>query len=491
MSAYGKMLKKLIDFSSVKMYVAAETVGYDVSYISKWCNKDYLPSVKASSQINQKLSAFLSKEILEHRDPVQFSGTFGVQAAAEDLESVIFGLLQDSYEKSDVKGKKEKEPESAAPETGGILIHNSDILLYLQKDFPELVNTQEGPIEILCTLDVCLFLEHVLPNIPLPKDREVDISIAVDKEKLFRDKEQLFPKLYMYLSTHSSVSFSLCSNEKLKQANIILVQNRVCLLCSQDDKGKIITMSTVTDQIPVRHIYSKLKSLFTHSEILLHVSDPLEFHRKGYRTDFYAKNNFQILLAHGFEYLLPRDCWQGVIDTAMRQFNNETIALLVRRLEITWDEIFEHGSIDFFVLKTSLIRYMETGEIIFTDVVHCLTPQERKSHIQHVLNITAKNPNIAFYLIDDEKFEEKNKLFYMSVFSNRSKAFIKNPNRYHHDCGPFFYSILSDDMIGQMTDYFDWLKNSHYCKRYTHEELSAFYNKYSTLINRMIDLKRD
>ena len=138
--------------------------------------------------------------------------------------------------------------------------------------------------------------------------------------------------------------------------------------------------------------------------------------------------------------------------------------------------------------KTAVIRYIETGEVIFTDIVHRLTPLQRKKHIQNILEITKKNPKIVFYMIDDEKFPVKNKFAYMSIFSNRYKAFIKNPNRYHCNQGPFFYSIRSTAFISNMTGYFDQLKNSPACTRYGHKELNDFYHKYAALINRMIDL---
>ena len=44
MSAYGTLLKTLINFSGSKLSTVAEEVGYDVSYISKWCNKAKLPA---------------------------------------------------------------------------------------------------------------------------------------------------------------------------------------------------------------------------------------------------------------------------------------------------------------------------------------------------------------------------------------------------------------------------------------------------------------
>ena len=495
MAEYGKTLKQLIDFSSVKMYLVAEAVGYDVSYISKWCNKGYLPSAKASPKINSTLAQLLSDDIALHCDLDEFNLCFSTNATRDTLESVIRNMLQDAYASSarkDSRDNSSKENTTITDQTIKALIHTDEVRRFFREDMPECLykaaSASDKPLEILCTLDLCLFLGKTLPHITFPEDREFHVKIAVNESRLYADSGALLQKLYMFLSIHNKVSFDLYSDEKLSKANVILVQDHLAAICSLDSDGRAMSIFRTSSPEMVRHMYHKLASLFNHSRVLLQVSDAIDFHRKGYRTDFYSRNNFQILLACGFEYLLPKECWQSVEDTARKKYKNEHIALLVRRLQVIWEEIFEHGSIDFFVLKTAILRYIETGEIIFTDIVHRLTPEERKLHLQNVLEVARKNPNIVFYLIDDEKFPEKNQLAYLSVFNNRQTAFLKNPNRYRCDYGPFFYSVRDNLMISKMTEFFDNLRKTPACSRYGYKELQAFYDNYASMINRMIDL---
>lgn len=494
MSEYGKMLKQLIDFSSVKMYLVAETVGYDVSYISKWCNKGYLPSAKASPKINSTLARLLSEDILLHCGLEEFCTRFGVQVSEGELESTIRNMLQDAYEHSVKKDNADRTRKSENDDCypAKSLVHNNEIRRFFRQEFSEClrsgVSTSEKPLEILCALDLCLFLGKIIPEITFPDDMEFHVKIAVNEKRLYEDHAFLLSRLYTFLSLNCKVSFELFSDEKLAGANVILIEDRLAAICSLDSDGRVMSIFSVSNPETVHHMYSKLTPLFNRSKVLLRASDPLDFHRKGYRTDFYSGDHFQILIACGFEFLLPRECWESVVETARKKYRNEHIALLVRRLQVTWEEIFEHGSIDFFVLKTALLRYIETGEIIFTDVVHRMTPHQRKVHVQNVLDVTKRNPNIVFYLIDDEKFQVKNPLAYMSVYNNRHKAFMKNPNRYHCENGAFFYSIRDKNMIDNMTDYFEVLRNSEYCTRFGYDELQAFYDKYQSMFNRMINL---
>ena len=43
-STYADTLKQLIGLADIKLFIVANTLGYDISYISKWCNGAKLPS---------------------------------------------------------------------------------------------------------------------------------------------------------------------------------------------------------------------------------------------------------------------------------------------------------------------------------------------------------------------------------------------------------------------------------------------------------------
>jgi hypothetical protein len=131
---------------------------------------------------------------------------------------------------------------------------------------------------------------------------------------------------------------------------------------------------------------------------------------------------------------------------------------------------------------------MEDGEIIFADIVYNMTPDERKLHIQKVLQTSKINPKIRFYVIDEELLPNAQHLINVSVFNNRKKLFLKFPARYHTTIGPRFYSVLSDYFIKETTEFMDDLKTAPYCTEYDAEKLEQFYTKFGSIINRMIDL---
>jgi hypothetical protein len=270
--------------------------------------------------------------------------------------------------------------------------------------------------------------------------------------------------------------------------NTIIVKDHLAILCSLDQYSRIITATVITDPQKVNQIYIRTLPAFRTNDLLMHATESEEFYQHGYRTDFYSRDNFQIFLARGFEFLLPSEAWESIKRTAREQNKDEFMAHLVARLEITWEEIFEKNSMDFFLLKSSLTKYIEDGEIYFADVVYNMTPEERKLHIQRVLEITQKNPNIHFYIIDDEYLPNVQHLLHTSVFNNRKKMFLKNPDRYHAEIGPHFYSIFSDKLIEAVSDFMDNLRSHPYCFHYDSASLPQFSEKYGSLVERMIDL---
>ena len=91
-------------------------------------------------------------------------------------------------------------------------------------------------------------------------------------------------------------------------------------------------------------------------------------------------------------------------------------------------------------------------------------------------------------VIDDEQLVNTQHLIHFAIFNNRKKLFLKNPKRYHTDVGPYFYSVLSAQLIQRISSCLDGLRNADYCSHYDAESLQTFYDKYGSLVYRMIDL---
>ena len=94
MTEYGTLLRRLVDFTGSKLYAVADEVGYDVSYISKWCNKDLLPAPKTAHTVNVALGRFFGDAIRIFRRNRR--AECGGKKAA-DVDDVLKGKRKDVF----------------------------------------------------------------------------------------------------------------------------------------------------------------------------------------------------------------------------------------------------------------------------------------------------------------------------------------------------------------------------------------------------------
>ena len=61
--SFGETLKELKDMCNMKSITLANYLGYDISYISKWCANKNLPSGRNVTHILTEISRIFSREI--------------------------------------------------------------------------------------------------------------------------------------------------------------------------------------------------------------------------------------------------------------------------------------------------------------------------------------------------------------------------------------------------------------------------------------------
>lgn len=489
MNAYGILLKKLIRLTNIKLTNLAEIVGYDTSYISKWCNKDKLPAAKASSHVNKCLAGSFAQEIFLQEETALFAREFRTDEPSDEaqLTSIIYHLLKEAY-----KTAYDNTADNARSVSGAaqrILIWQPDIRSFFKTELPNLIRNMHSDCHILCTMDICGFLPDLTFDMKHHQEPDIQIHIKMGINPKRRDAQLRYVhQLYSLINYYSHINFDFYDNRDMDLMNILVIKNCMAIQCALDRDYRITLMSVITDLHQVNMIYQRVAAEFTLNRLLIHSSDSEEMFYNGYRTEFYAHNDFQLLLTKGFEFLLPPEINPRLIEAAREQGFNESMTQLIAQLGITWEEIFEKGQIDFYLLKTSLMQYITNGDIYFADVHYHMSVSERRSHLEHILELVQKNPNIRFFIIDDEFIPNAGELIRISVYNNKKKLFLKNVGRYSKQFGPHFYTIQNDTLIQDISQYFSKLEEKPFCNIYTAEEVLRFYNKYGTMIHRMLSL---
>ncbi|MGN0203888.1 MAG: hypothetical protein ACI4BB_05065 [Coprococcus sp.] len=489
MNTYGFLLKKLIRFTNIKLTNLAEIVGYDTSYISKWCNKDKLPAAKASSSVNKCLADVFAEEVFAQGEEALFARDFKIEEPKdkEQLAAFIFHILKEAYKES-----YDNTPDNTRTVTSTqyrLLLWEPDIKAFFKTELPHLVRHIGGSCHILCTMDICSFLpdlllEHPCTDIP---ENPIHVQIGMNLDQRDEQLRYIF-HLYHLINHYHYINFDFYDNHLMNLMNMLVIRDCMAIQCSLDKDHHISMVSIITDINQVNEIYQKIASEFTPNNLLIHSANSEELFYNGYRTEFYAHNNFQIMLTHGFEFLLPPELNPRLIQSARNQGFNENMVHLITHLGITWEEIFEKGCIDFYLLKSRLMQYITDGNIHFTDIIYHMSKDERKNHLKHVLELIQKNPNIRFYIIDDEFVPNSADLFRMSVYNNKKKLFLKNTGQYKSPHHPAFYTVQNNILIQDISQYFEGIQTSPLCNVYEKDDILRFNEKYGTLIERMLSV---
>ena len=231
MSDYGELLKKLIKFTDMKMSAAADIAGYDISYISKWCNKSKLPAARVAGTINRNLAKAFADEINLQNDVDNFCSEFSVSVKGEQLEAYIYTILKDAFKNS--LTYNDSQIKKNIIHHARVLSNRHEIMDYLTRELPTMFYTSPEPVDVLCTLDICALLKNTQLDItPDPEMRSpVKVRIGINTSQL--SKSDYLP-LYTFINKYHYISFDFYDNSNFRDQNLIVIKNKAAILCSVD-----------------------------------------------------------------------------------------------------------------------------------------------------------------------------------------------------------------------------------------------------------------
>lgn len=126
---------------------------------------------------------------------------------------------------------------------------------------------------------------------------------------------------------------------------------------------------------------------------------------------------------YGFEFLLPNYIIDRIEDSLDQ--DNEINKQEISGIKLLWQELFVDAKINFLTTRTSLLNYLETGNILYCSTKAKLSPQEIEDHIKNIIEIMENNDNINFYIINDNRYLKSMGLDKFNFFINENNMFFK------------------------------------------------------------------
>lgn len=481
---YASTLKRLITFTQAKFISLADIVGYDVSYVNKWSNGTKLPSSRYVERINEEMGQYFAELIVKQKKEEKFYKTFPISCEIKDLGFEISQYLCAAYRATLHQNHATKGKENR-PSIQVITGHH-DTAAFLSDLLQKGVQNLDGDGELLvlgefCTLYDAGFWKY-FENINLTTTRLI-IRVGLDMDKL--EKQPVYvQRLYQTINRFLDFDFVFYNSHDIENANLIILRGIFAVQYAMSNPPRFNMCTYIFDESTVWDIYEKFSFTGTEKKALISITSSLGMDDMGYRTAFYATSRFFFFLTNGFEFLLPHQVFESIIQNVSPEQ-----AFSIQRLCVTWEEIVNASDIEFILPTASLMRYLETGYIYLTDVEYTLTAQERKEHIQSVLDAMQGNPHIVMGVLPSMGSSPVYKGENVSFYSNYKTGFLKKNKKYIHNQASPFYLIVNERLHSIILNYFQSLRESPTYHQYTVDQLQQKYEQYRPLIERTLLLK--
>lgn len=471
---YRQAFKTLVDLTNTKLSTIAFTLGYDISYISKWNSGRKLPSSKNIYTINRKLSTLFAKVIVEEDKIDDFFLAFNLnnkeiltKESKKALEVLIYKLLNEAYMNSNQDLPMEKVSNT------NLIFKNSSI----DKELKEILEKTLGKkkkVDIWATFDINSHFAQILLQVGknLDKDVEFNLHLLCKKEDL-EDFDIL-----KNITDNSRINMELYEDPGLDY-NFILVRDTAYFILREEAAFSFLTYGEELDTL--FEITSFIMGLFKGLNKIIVFSQPEELAKSSYRKYFYSDSDFLFLSNYGFEFLLPNQ----IIDRIIQKIDDEKDfkKAEAENIKLLWEELFSDAEINFLTTRTGLLKYFETGEIYYCSIRARLSIEEIEAHLNNIISVMKKNKNINFYIIKDNRTLQAMGLDKFNFFINENNMFFK---KIDDDGRLTSTSLVTDSKIHhKIHDRLEEIMESSYSQKYEVDDLEKLFHKYAQVFKKM------
>lgn len=471
---YRQAFKTLVDLTNTKLSTIAFTLGYDISYISKWNSGRKLPSSKNIYTINRKLSSLFAKVIVEEDKIDDFFLAFNLnnkeiltKESKKALEVLIYKLLNEAYMNSNQDLPMDKVSNT------NLIFKNSSI----DKELKEILEKTLGKkkkVDIWATFDINSHFAQILLQVGknLDKDVEFNLHLLCKKEDL-EDFDIL-----KNITDNSRINMELYEDPGLDY-NFILVRDTAYFILREEAAFSFLTYGEELDTL--FEITSFIMGLFKGLNKIIVFSQPEELAKSSYRKYFYSDSDFLFLSNYGFEFLLPNQ----IIDRIIQKIDDEKDfkKAEAENIKLLWEELFADAEINFLTTRTGLLKYFETGEIYYCSIRAKLSIEEIEAHLNNIISVMKKNKNINFYIIKDNRTLQAMGLDKFNFFINENNMFFKKIDEGGRLTST---SLVTDSKIHhKIHDRLEEIMESAYSQKYEVDDLEKLFHKYAQVFKKM------
>ena len=471
---YRQVFKILTDMTNTKLSTLAYALDYDISYISKWNSGKKIPSSKNIYTINRKLAPLFARALIEEDKTKDFLLNFDIKNLEilkkdqeKGLEFLIYKLLNESYAYTNSDAVEER------PQGTNFIFKTSSVEIDLKEILEKLI-LENRDLDIWATFDITSpYADILIQSLKkIARDVEVNLHLLCKKD----DIEKI--DLLKIITDNSSINLEFYERS-YTHCDFILIKGEMYIVIAEREDYSTLTSGRELDTL--FEISSFMDHFFDGLNKIIVTASAQEMAETNYRKYFYSDNEFLFLSNYGFEFLLPNkviDRIEASLDQD-QEINKKEIA----SIKLLWEELFVDAKINFLTTRTSLLNYLETGNILYCSTKAKLSPKEIEDHLKNIIEIMKNNENINFYIINDNRYLKSMGLDKFNFFINENNMFFK---KIEGDKLSTKTSIVTDIKIhNKIQAVLKDIMNSSYSKKYGVKELETLFAKYAEVFKKI------
>lgn len=490
---FSDLLKHIIKFTHIKLSSLADFVGYDVSYLSKWCNNINSPSAKYILRINRCIAQFTAHALLKQDLIYPFFNEFNIKSInginANDREKYLINEINDLLNKAYYHDQYLKTQAADLYANAGSIQHTivgrENVENFLNIKIPSILNTIKDNVKILITSDIITFLERsdlydMFRHCHFTS-KHIDIYLGCDLHKLNTADNLIINQLYTLLNRYIQIDFHIYSNKNFSQTNLITVKDLFSLQCSLNHDNHIDICTYIFDHKINQQIWQQTLEKFTGEDCLLEPKKDIELIE--FRSIFYLNPKLLFFCAKGFEFFLPPQSLQNILHVSRQYHYSHSIEQNISTIQAIWEEQFSSARITFILPEANIIHYLQTGELNYGEIDYTSSGAERQLQLRNLLQCMQHNSAIHLYLISQANQQDKETYYKLSYYSNKTAAYLKKDKNFLFPGSKTIYLLHGKLLINKFDGLFRSFSQNAYCL--DSNKINAIYQKNHSLFERI------
>lgn len=456
---FSALLEHLVAVAEVKHYALAQSLQFDVSYISKWINGRVLPSEKNISEILRKLSQSIVANAGAN-GMTQLLQDYRVKNTEELWQAIYDNLIAEYYYVQELQQN-----------SGNIVAPN--VSYYAELPLKRFLSKMHHPVlrrvkslNIMAAVDLfAMESEYRLQVVSLGDQQamghmypDVHFSLLINLNQAQKDiiGNTLF--ITQMLLNLACVDFKLYRGDFAYGKVMFVVQDEFAIsgmLVRKDNCASVAICEGRENTLP---LYNTIQTMCTRDALLFHKMDMQEMLTKSmdYLHSLLAPSRCWVL-GHFTEHLLPDNLYAQLLEESGIATTEKERANLLQLHDAT-KRVIQQGALRLLLSETALSILVVSGTVDFFNRKFTLTYEQRMEVILSLRQLLQSPQTLQLRLTQDALLSEFQNGARPSLFLSGTVAYLRleTENREEN----LILKINGQDMRALYQSFFDRIWNS-------------------------------